>query len=321
MDSKRSAYRFGAALVSLVFLAHPGDAQASALKGRSEPATGLAARAEAEFTRFIRMTSRARSVVLATKPLPGNSRAANPVAAARAGKPVITATATSAGQAGYVHYFLIRGADDTLEIQVGIELPDQRIAWSFPDLGVVVSPFIESGVVPASGKEYEVWHLYGIRPFPDDAGMAALRKELVGRIHPWVEAKTPYCENEGPRSNCMSCLGFVLRALFPGRGSDYPGLPRDFWRAGAASKYTTNDLLLYLTGMLDLPTREARLQRIARLTLPDGLREDLEELVYSMGAVEAAAPVNAGTPPGSAQKRPGARPSKIGTRPVQRRGL
>lgn len=369
MDLRRSAYGLVAALVSLICLAHSGnalarpadrweigpprndrldapagtgrdsgDAQASALQGRSGPVTGFAARAEAEFTRFIRTTSLAGSVVLASKPLPGTFRAASPVVgakspsgsttrepptggAARADKPVITATATGAGQAGYVHYFLIRMPDHMLEIQVGIELPDQRIAWSFPDLGVVVSPFIESGVVPASGNDYEVWHLYGIRPFPDDAAMAALRKELVDRIHPWVEAATPYCENDSPRSNCMSCLGFVLRALFPGRQSGYPDLPRDFWRAGTASRYTTKDLLLYLTGMLDLPTREARLQRIARLTLPDDLREDLEELVYSMGAVESAASANAGTPQGSAQKRPGARPSKVGTRPAQRRRL
>jgi hypothetical protein len=231
-------------------------------------------------------------------------------------RPVVTAKAPGAGQAGYVHYFLLRTPDGTLEIQVGIEMPDQKIAWSFPELGVVASPFVESGVVPAGGKEYEVWHLYGIRPFHDEATMAALRNGLVGRISPWIAARTPYCENDGPRGNCMSCLGFVLRALFPGRKNDYPDLPRDFWRAGTASRYTTQDLLLYLTGMLDLPTREARLQRIARLTLPEDLREDLEELVYSMGAVESAAP-----PPGSAQKRPHPRPSQIGARPAQRRRL
>ncbi len=318
---RRSAVGLIAALVSFIGLAHPGAAQASALKGRGDPVAGIAARADAEFTRFIRTTSRARSIVPGPKPLPGNARAAGPAAVTRADKPVVTATATGAGQAGYVHYFIIKLPDDTLEIQVGIELPDQRIAWSFPDLGVTLSPFIESGVVAAGGKEYEVWHLYGIRPFPDDAAMAVLRKELADRIHPWVKAGIPYCENDGPRSNCMSCLGLVLRALFPGRSSDYPDLPRDFWRAGSASNYTTRDLLLYLTGMLELPSREARLQRIARLTLPDELREYLEELVYAMGAFESAASASAVKPQGSAQKRPTARSSKVGTRSTLRRRL
>ena len=242
-------------------------------------------------------------------------------AAARAGRPVITAQAAGAGQAGYVHYFLLRMPDETLEIQVGIELPDQRIAWSFPNLGVVVSPFMESGVVPAGGKEYEVWHLYGIRPFHDEAAMGALRREILGRVNPWVEARTPYCEDDGPRRNCTSCLGFVLRVLFPGPKNDYPQLPHAFLRAGTAWRYTTGDLLLYLTGMLDLRTREARLQRIAGLALPEDLREDLEELVYSMRAVESAAPADAAVAPGSVRKRPRPRPSRIGARAAQRRRL
>ncbi|MBI4194234.1 MAG: hypothetical protein HY526_04050 [Betaproteobacteria bacterium] len=318
-----------AALASLTCLVHVGGAQASVLSEGSEVGTGLAARAAPEFTRFIRSTSRARSVILAGKPSPESARPARPSvgakpssgAAVRAGRPVVTVTAAGAGQAGYVHYFLLRLPDETLEIQVGIELPDQRIAWSFPDLGVVVSPFIDAGVVAAGRKDYEVWHLYGIRPFPDDAAMAVLRNQLADRIRPWVAAKTPYCENDGPRSECMSCLGFVLRALFPGRGGAYPDLPRDFWRAGTASKYTTRDLLLYLTGMLDLPTRAARLTRIAGLTLPDELREDLEALVYSMGAAESAASSNAGPPRDPAQSRSGTRPSKVSTRPPQRRPL
>lgn len=309
-----------AALVLTLCLAHPDGAHAS-LPGESESVTGHAAAAETQYTRFIRMISSARAVVLATKPLAESPRRARPAGARRADKPVITAMTAGAGQAGYIHYFLIRMPDETLEIQVGIELPDQRIAWSFPDLGVVVSPFIEAGVVPAGGKDYEVWHLYGIRPFPDDAAMKALQQALLDRIHPWIEGKTPYCENDGPRSTCMSCLGFVLRVLFPGRNGAYPDLPRDFWRAGTASRYTTRDLLLYLTGMLELPTREARLRRIGRLTLPDELREDLEALVYSMGAAESAATANAGNPERSAQKRPGAPPAKVGVRAAQRRRL
>lgn len=306
----------GAGLVLILCFTGAGDARAS-LARESESPGRRAVAAQAEYARFIGMISGARTVVLAAKPPAENPRRARPVSAARAGKPVITALTTGAGQAGYVHYFLIRMPDDALEVQVGIELPDHRIAWSFPDLGVVESPFIDAGVVSAGGRDYEVWHLYGIRPFPDDATMAALQKALVDRVRSRIEAGTPYCENDGPRSKCMSCVGFVLRVLFPGRG-DYPDLPRDFRRAVTASRYTTHDLLLYITGVLELPTREARLQRIARLTLPEHLREDLEALVYSMGAAEPAAAANAGRLTSSAQERSSASPGKAGVRPAQR---
>jgi len=313
MRTDRSIAGLAMLLAFAACLAPARDAQASALKGR--PLAGISTRADVEITRFLSVTTRSRHPFPAAKPMPGNSRAAAPATGTRAGKPIVTAAAAGAGQAGYVHYFIVQLPDESLEIQVGIELPDQRIAWSFPELGVVISPFIEAGVVQAGGKEYDVWHLYGIRPFPDDAAMARLGRELAGRIQPWVRAGTPYCENDGPDSNCMSCLGFVLRALFPGRGSDYPGLPRDFWRAGTASRYTTRDLLLYLTGMLDLPTRQARLQRLGGLQLPDALREDVEALVYSMSPSESAAPA------GASQKRPVARPATTGTRPGLRRKL
>lgn len=316
MQSERSMTAWIAVLIMAAGLAHAGAAQASAIKGRGDAVFSLATRADLEIARFLPVTARARHFP-AAKPAPGKPRATAPATGTRADRPVVTASSAGAGQAGYVHYFIVRLPDESLEIQVGIELPDQRIAWSFPELGAVISPFIESGVVQAGGRDYEVWHLYGIRPFPDDAAMAVLGREIAGRIQPWIRAGTPYCENDGPGSHCMSCLGFVLRALFPGRGSDYPGLPRDFWRAGTASKYTTRDLLLYLTGMLDLPTREARLQRLARLQLPEALREDVEALVYSMGVSESAAAAGAGASP----KRPIARPASTGTRPGLRRKL
>ena len=183
---------------------------------------------------------------------------------------------------------------------------------------MVVAPFIEAGPLQAGDKEFYVWHQYGIRPFPNDPAMAALRKGLAGRVDALVKAGTPYCLEDGPRSNCMSCLGFVLRVLFPGRQSDdYPRLPRDFWRTGYVSKYSTNDLLLYFAGMLELPTREARLRRLARLTLPKDLRDDVERFVYSMGVVEA----NAETPPPSTPKRSGAVPSKNGVLPAKPKKL
>ncbi|MNC95369.1 hypothetical protein D3C83_124730 [compost metagenome] len=63
--------------------------------------------------------------------------------------------------------------------------------------------------------------------------------------------------------------------------------------------------------MLDLPTREARLQRLDRLQLPETLREDVEALIYSMGASESAGDAS--------PKRPVARPATTGTRPDTRR--
>lgn len=217
--------------------------------------------------------------------LPGKPATTQAPAITRRNAPLHTAIGVAPGQAGYVHYFLLRMPDDTLEIQVGIELEDQRIAWSFPALGVVISPFLNGETLQAGDKNYDVWHLYGIRPFPGNAAMARLRRELPIRINSWIKAGVPYCLDDSPQGKCMSCIGLVLRALFPGRGG-YPDMPRDFWRTGTAASYTPNDLLLYLTGMLDLPDRNARLQRIARLALPSDLREDLEELVHAIGAGE-----------------------------------
>jgi hypothetical protein len=258
----------------------------------------------------------------AAKPKPAPSPVAAPAAArakplgrgSRAEAPLAAVASSGPEQAGYVHYFVIQGPDDEPEIQIGIELADRRIAWSFPGLGVVISPFLEEGVVAAGDGEFYVWHLYGIRPFPGEADMAKLGRELPARIRPWLAARTPHCENESANADCMSCLGFVLRALFPGRGRA-PALPRD-WPAGAAGKYTTRDLLLYLTGMVQLPTREARLQRIAGAALPAELRDELEHLVYFMSAVDTAAPADTVRP----SRHPGSQP-KTGARPPQRRKL
>ena len=62
----------------------------------------------------------------------------------------------------------------------GIELPDRRIAWSFPGLGVHVAPFIAAGAVDAKGRMFRVRHLYGLRPFADEAAMRSLRSGLYG---------------------------------------------------------------------------------------------------------------------------------------------
>lgn len=300
------------AVISIACFALPQEAWANLFRDRGKPPAQLATSAGAASAPATRATTRARPTAASAKSTAGGLRA-------RATSPVIVAGSVGEGQAGYVHFFQIRLPDGELEIQVGIELSDQRIAWSFPGTGVTISPFMEDGVLAAGGKAYEVWHLYGIRPFPDNAAMTTLQRELPARIGPWVKAATPYCEIDGLGSKCMSCLGFVLRALYPGRGGDYPDLPRDFWRAGSLGRYSTNDLLLYFTGMLDLPTREARLRRITQLGLPDELRTDLEELVYSMGLNEAAPSVSAGNAPRAAPKDAVARQPRL--RPAQRRRL
>jgi len=213
--------------------------------------------------------------------------AARSSAIAQLGKPVLIATTTGPGQAGYVHYFIIKKPDETLETQIGIEMPDQRIAWSFFDLGVVVSPFMDSGSKTVNGKTYEVQHLYALRPFADDAAMLAFQAKLESRVIPWVEDATPYCELKVPSGElCLSCLGFVTHILFPGQIPGYPALPRDFPRSG--EHYSTEDLLLYLTGLHGLPTPKARHERINKLALPQNLQQELVRLVNLMDTNSAA---------------------------------
>ncbi|HEV7822154.1 MAG TPA: hypothetical protein VGO84_13315, partial [Burkholderiales bacterium] len=94
----------------------------------------------------------------------------------RATAPVVAVNGPARGQAGFVHFFIVRAAGtEEWETQVGIEMPDQRIAWSFFELGVVVSPFMESGVMPANRKQIEFQYLYGMRPFADEPSMRTLR--------------------------------------------------------------------------------------------------------------------------------------------------
>ncbi|MBX3649759.1 MAG: hypothetical protein KF771_00120 [Burkholderiales bacterium] len=224
------------------------------------------------------------------------------VPASRGTAPLHSVVGVAPGQVGYVHYFLLRMPDDSVEIQVGIELEDQRIAWSFPELGVVISPFISGETLEVGNNSYDVWHLYGLRPFPDNAAMARLRKTLPARVNSWVKAGIPYCLDDSPQGKCMSCIGLVLRALFPGsRG--YPDMPRDFWRTSSGNRYTPNDLLLYLTGMLDLPDRNTRLQRLSRLALPADLRNDLEALIHTIGTGESKPAVATGNRPGMRRER------------------
>ncbi|MGE5525852.1 MAG: hypothetical protein ACM3SS_19215 [Rhodospirillaceae bacterium] len=203
----------------------------------------------------------------------------------------VTATAAAPGQGGYVHYFLIRKPDGTAEMQVGIELPDQSIAWAFPSLGISVSPFIEAGSVEGRDGVYEVRHLFGLRPFPDDGTMAKLAEALPVRVMPWIDDGVQHCDFDPPRREaCVSCLGFVLRMLFPGEFPVYPALPADFKRTRAGERYTTEDLLIYLTGLHTVETREARLLRINTLDVPQTLREELVRVVSADAAEPAPAP-------------------------------
>ena len=233
----------------------------------------------------------------------------------RAVAPVVAATGTGPGQAGYVHFFLIGAPDGEWETGVGIELPDQRIAWSFPELGVVVSPFIDTGVLQAKRKLYEVQYLYGVRPFPDEEAMRVLRTELEARIVPWAEAETPYCIIRGPSDPiCLSCLGFVLRILFPEPAPPYAARARDFDQAALRSVYTTDDLLLFLAGLHGIHSKDARLKRVNELSLPDNMREEIVRLVHAsapgnLNETAAPTPAASATKPRPAPK-PVARPSQ-----------
>ncbi len=216
-------------------------------------------------------------------------------------------------QAGYVHYWLITAPDGEQEMQVGIELPDQRIAWSFPGLGVHVAPFMAAGEVDAKGKVFQVQHLYGLRPFANDTSMRTLRSNLMRRVTPLVRNRVPYCELNGVTPGlCMSCMGFVSQVLFPGRTPEYANFPRNFPRIAGEDYHTTEDLLLYLTGLHARSTDAARQKRLAAIGGPPVLQEELTRLTAKLAetppvAVAAAKPPvkRRATAPKSAIKRPG----------------
>jgi len=221
-------------------------------------------------------------------------------------------TATGPNQAGYVHYWMITAPDGESEIQVGIELPDQRIAWSFPGLGVHVAPFIAEGEVDANGRVFQVQHLYGLRPFTNDTSMRSLRSSLMRRVTPLVKQQVPYCELNGMAPGlCMSCMGFVSQVLFPGRTPEYANFPSSFTRIDGESYHTTEDLLLYLTGLNNLRTDAARKRRMDAIGGPPELQEELARLTAKLAEppVALAAAKSPGkrraAAPKTAIKRPG----------------
>jgi hypothetical protein len=235
---------------------------------------------------------------------PARAASAAGSSSTRASAPLVTTSSTAPGNAGYVHFFIITGPDGEPETEVGIELPGDRIAWSFPGLGVAVSPFIAAGAITARGKSYDVQHIYGIRPFPDDRSMRLLQQALAQRIAPWLEQKTPFCGEE-QRSNefCVTCLGFVLRVLFPGATMRAPALPADF-RGARSDLYTTEDLLMYLAGVpVDAPPT-TRLKRIASLSAPESLREELERIAGDIDAAHAAKQMAAAAAAAKTRARP-----------------
>lgn len=253
--------------------------------------------------------------------------AKKPTAAVQARKPAAKAAAPAApsvvaatreGQAGYVHYWLITAPDGAEEIQIGIELADQRIAWSFPGLGVHLAPFIADGEVDAGGRAFKVRHLYGLRPFAQEQALRRLRGNLQRRVMPLVQQRTPYCELNGVTPGlCMSCMGFVSQVLFPGKTPEYADFPRNFPRIAGEDYHTTEDLLLYLTGLHAPLPDAARRQRIAALGGPPALQEELDRLALQL-AGNAPVVADAGTavtPKGkvrSAPKSATRRPPKSG---------
>lgn len=189
--------------------------------------------------------------------------------------PVHAVTGVANGQAGYVHYFLIIHPDGTPEDQVGIELEDRRIAWSFPGAGVIVSDFMRYGMLSVSGRMFKIEHLHGIRPFRDARDMQVLRKNLAQRVAYWVDEETPYCVFRQPGEQlCLNCGDFVARILFPAINTLMVGLPEELTRA-VGNTPTADDLLIYMLGLHTLPDARSRLNQLGKLNLPDSLRLDV----------------------------------------------
>lgn len=235
------------------------------------------------------------------------SPVAAPVAAADAKLAIHAVTRVADGQAGYVHYFLITHPDGTLEEQVGIELEDQRIAWSFPGAGVSVSEFVNNGLLNIAGERFFIEHLHGIRPFRTTAEMRVLRNELNSRVAFWIDNDTPYCVFRQPSEPfCLNCGDFVARILFPGATPQLVGLPKEFTRT-LGDMPTTDDLLIYMLGLHNLPDVKSRLQRLASLKLPESLRLDVAAMLQpdntALASATPAATAASGTPEKKSRSR------------------
>lgn len=229
--------------------------------------------------------------------------AANPGIITNEKSDIHAVTKVGDGQAGYVHYFLITHPDGTLEEQVGIELEDQRIAWSFPGARVIVSEFINNGILVVDGKKFFIEHLHGIRPFRSVAEMQTLRKELGSRVAYWIDNETAYCVMRQPgEAFCLNCGDFVARVLFPGTTPQLVGLPEAFTQS-LGDMPTTDDLLIFMLGLHELPDAQSRLQRLSGLNLPESLRLDVAAMLQPENAAVAAATRAATAPSGTPEKK------------------
>ncbi len=251
----------------------------------------------------------------AAKSRPAKTRTETP---AQMRAPMVV-TAPGPGQAGYVHYWLITAPNGDQEMQVGIELPDQRVVWSFPGVGVTVAPFIADGTYDAKGKRFAVQHQYGLRPYRNEAAVRRLQAGLQRRVQPWIDNAVPYCELNGVAGEvCVSCFGFAAQILYPGKTKMYADFPRDFPRLSGEDYHTTEDLLLFLAGLHALPNEAARQQRMALLGGPPALREELTRLSAQVASdLPAAVASTAGA---SAKRRSGTVPAKAGAKAAVRPG-
>lgn len=215
--------------------------------------------------------------------------AAAEIATPDRGTPVVSAGV--AGQPGYVHYFRLTHPDGSQEDQLGIEMTDRRIAWSFPGAGVMVSGFVANGSLSVDGQDYGVEHRYGLRPFPDPEDLRRLQAELAPRVAFWIDQDTPYCVARQPGMPfCLNCADFVARILFPGTNPQLPAYPADF-HTTAGEKPSPDDLLLYMLGLLQQPGASARRAAAATRTLPAALRQDVLAMLEPVPpAVANAAP-------------------------------
>jgi len=94
------------------------------------------------------------------------------------------------------------------------------------------------------------------------------------------------------------------------------GLPEEFTRT-LGNMPSTDDLLIYMLGLHNLPDAKSRLERLATLDLPSSLRLDVVEMLQPDQTLQAAAPgvTTAGLAPA---RKPF---SRIATRRTQSRRL
>ena len=227
-------------------------------------------------------------------------------------------TKVADGQAGYVHYFLITHPDGTLEEQVGIEMEDQRIAWSFPGAGVIVSEFVNNGLLVIDGKKFFIEHLHGIRPFATGVEMQSLKNDLGPRVAFWIDNETAYCVIRQPgEAYCLNCGDFVARILFPGLNPQITELPEAF-TSNLGNMPTADDLLIYMLGLHELPDAQARLRQLSRLKLPESLRLDVAAILQPENAAVVAATPAATASSGTPEKKSR---SRLATRKSQNKPL